>query len=76
MVDIAKIFMDRDGQAVLLPTQYRFETSEVCIRKDPVTGDVVLSPRPTDWEGFFAVRDAADIPEDFLVNRNEPPHKR
>ena len=76
MVDIAKIFMDGPDQAVLLPAKYRFDVSEVIIRRDPETGDIILSPRPTDWEGFFAIRDAAEIPADFLGDRSDPPQER
>jgi antitoxin VapB len=48
----AKVFMNNRNQAVRLPKEFQFSTSEVYIRKD---GDnVVLSPRPTDWSGFFA----------------------
>lgn len=72
MVDIAKIFIDGDDQAVMLPEQYHFDTTEVWIRRDPTTGDIILSPRPMDWEGFFALRDLAEIPEDFLCDRNDP----
>jgi antitoxin VapB len=71
MGDIAKIFMTGRSQAVRLPAQYRFDTSEVFIRRDPVTGDVILSARPTDWEGFIALRDKAEVPDDFLVDRGD-----
>ncbi|MCU1248907.1 MAG: SpoVT/AbrB domain protein [Edaphobacter sp.] len=48
----AKVFMNNRNQAVRLPKEFQFSTSEVYIRKE---GDnVVLSPRPTDWSGFFA----------------------
>lgn len=41
----------------LLPAAYRFDTTEVSIRRDPQTGDVILSARPTDWaEVFSAIR--------------------
>ena len=49
-----------------LPAAYRFDTPEVFIRKDPVTGDVILSRRPTDWSGFLAAAENAQVPEDFL----------
>jgi antitoxin VapB len=32
--------------AVRLPAEYRFEGTEVFIRRDPRTGDVILSRRP------------------------------
>jgi len=48
----ARVFMNNHNQAVRLPKEFQFSTSEVYIRKE---GDnVVLSPRPTDWSGFFA----------------------
>jgi antitoxin VapB len=40
----AKPFMTGGSQAVRLPAEFRFEGSEeVDIRRDPVTGEVVLS---------------------------------
>ncbi|KQW93623.1 DNA-binding protein [Massilia sp. Root418] len=49
-----------------MPSAYRFDTTEVFIRKDPVTGDVILSRRPSDWTGFFEAVEAADVPAGFL----------
>ncbi len=66
MTRTAKSFTNGRSQAVRLPAAYRFEGDEVFIRRDPETGDVILSRKPTDWEGFFAVRTAAGIPSDFL----------
>ena len=39
------------------------------IRKDPETGDVILSRRPADWGGFFAALDGGAAPADFLDAR-------
>jgi len=48
----AKIFMNNRSQAVRLPKDFQFSTSEVFIRKQ---GDeVVLSPRPSDWSAYLA----------------------
>ncbi|ATI13528.1 MULTISPECIES: antitoxin [Acetobacter] len=59
MSDTAKIFMTGRSQAVRLPAAYRFDTSEVTIRRDPRTGDVILSPRPEGWsETLSAIRKA------------------
>lgn len=49
----AKLFRNGRSQAVRLPAEYRFEGSEVYIRRDPSTGDVVLSRRPDSWKDFF-----------------------
>ncbi len=68
----AKLFMNGGSQAVRLPVEFRFEKSdEVYIRRDTVTGDVILSPKPAShaWAGFFALRDQARVPSDFMRER-------
>jgi antitoxin VapB len=66
MSQTAKLFTNGRSQAVRLPAAFRFEGKEVFIRKDEKTGDVILSEKPTTWDGFFAARAAADVPDDFL----------
>jgi antitoxin VapB len=66
MSQTAKLFTNGRSQAVRLPAAYRFDTQEVFIRKDPVTGDVILSRRPDDWSGFLAATAQAQVPDDFL----------
>ena len=66
MSQTAKLFVNGRSQAVRLPAAYRFDTHEVFIRKDPVTGDVILSRRPDDWNGCLAATPKTDLPEDFL----------
>ena len=66
MGDKAKLFITGRSQAVRLPKAYRFEGEEVWIRKDPSTGDVILSCRPPDWSGLFELYDTTDVPEDFM----------
>lgn len=68
---IARIFNSGNSQAVRLPKQFRIAANEVFIRKDAVTGDIVLSSRPTEgtWAAFFALRDKARLPEDFMRER-------
>jgi antitoxin VapB len=75
----AKLFMNGRSQAVRLPSEYRFEGSEVYVRRDSTTGDVILSRRPESWKDFFALlkTDAAEVPRDFLTSRKDaPPQKR
>jgi antitoxin VapB len=73
----AKLFQNGRSQAVRLPSEYRFQGSEVFIRRDPATGDVVLSRRPESWEDFFEMADATDVPEEFMADRDDrPPQKR
>ena len=66
MTDTAKLFITGRSQAVRLPVEYRFEGREVYIRRDPATGDVILSRRPESWEGFFALDATTEVPADFM----------
>jgi len=56
MQRVAKVFMNNRSQAVRLPKEFQFSTTEVYIRKSG--DDLILSPRPKDWsallEGPFA----------------------
>ncbi len=70
----AKIFASGGSQAVRLPAEYRFEdTTEVFIRRDLGTGDVILSKRPpSDWQSFMQLREKhGPLPKDFLADRNQ-----
>lgn len=67
MSHIAKLFKNGRSQAVRLPAEYRFDSPEVYIRRDPQTGDLILSRKPTTWEGFFAALKEAKVPADFLA---------
>lgn len=66
MSQVAKLFTNGRSQAVRLPAAYRFDTKEVFIRKDTETGDVILSRKPATWNDFFSVLKDADVPVDFL----------
>jgi len=78
MSQTAKLFTNGRSQAVRLPAAYRFDGKEVFIRRDEATGDVILSSRPSTWDGFFAALDGTDIPADFLdaSERETGPHPR
>ncbi len=67
MSQIAKLFTNGRSQAVRLPAAYRFEGSEVYIRRDPVTGEVILSRKPEDWSGLLAAVAECPAPADFLA---------
>ena len=74
MPQTAKIFVNGRSQAVRLPAAYRFDTQEVFIRKDPVTGDVILSRRPDDWSDLLSATHQAHVPEDFLSAAERETH--
>jgi len=67
-VDIAKVFMSGRSQAVRLPKEYRFEGSEVLIKR---VGDaVVLLPRTHSWDTLFQSLEQFD--PGFKLERKQP----
>ena len=75
MHQTAKIFATGRSQAGRLPLEFRFDVSEVFIRHDPTTGDVVLSPKPTNWQGLLDAV-ALNQNEDMLIERRQTHTKR
>jgi antitoxin VapB len=64
----AKLFKNGRSQAVRLPKEFRFEGTEVRIRRDPETGEVVLTPsaesrKHMSWDELFAAWDALGPPD-------------
>ena len=76
MTRTAKLFMNGRSQAVRLPAEFRFEGDEVLIRKDPQSGEVILSEKPakpSNWNSFIEARNKANIPPDFLDKKHRLP---
>jgi antitoxin VapB len=74
---IAKLFHNGRSQAVRLPAEFRFEGTEVYVRHDPVSGDVVLSRKPNSWRDYFDRIKDIEFPENFLEDIPDlPPQKR
>ena len=71
MPDTAKLFIHGSSQAIRLPRDYQFDCSEVLIRKDPESGDIIISEKPTSWDGFFELLAQVDVPNDFLIDRED-----
>jgi len=77
MLRTAKLFRNGRSQAVRLPADYRFEGSQVYLRRHRATGDVILSRRPESWKDFFELMKTIDVPKDFLADRQDAlPQKR
>ena len=72
----AKLFPTGRSQAVRLPAQFRFKGKEVFIRRDPQSGDVILSEKPDDWESFIAALRDLQAPEDFLSGNERSQQKQ
>ena len=72
-VKTAKLFINGRSQAVRLPKAFRFEGSEVYIRKEG--DDVILSAKKPSWDEFFNA--ASMFGDDFLAEReDERPQER
>jgi antitoxin VapB len=69
----AKIFQNGQSQAVRLPKEFRFDDSEVFIKK---SGNVVqLIPRSDSWKSLFD--SLKKFSRDFMSERVQPdPDKR
>jgi antitoxin VapB len=76
MSKLAKIFKNGRSQAVRLPAEFRFDCSEVYVRREPETGDIILSRKPDSWDDFFALLDDLEIPSDFMIDRKQPRQDR
>lgn len=80
MTKTAKLFMNGRSQAVRLPKEFRFEGKEVSIRRDPVTGEVVLAQpdarQARTLEDWFRVFDSLDLPDDLFEREVHMPVER
>ncbi|HEY1964870.1 MAG TPA: AbrB family transcriptional regulator [Acidobacteriaceae bacterium] len=65
--------MSGRSQAVRIPAEYRFHSSEVSIRRDPASGDLILSEGPGTWADVFAALDATGVDDGFAVERDTRP---
>jgi antitoxin VapB len=68
MTDIAKarVFMSGRSQAVRIPAEFRFASSEVYIRRNPESGEITLSerpPQPSLAKIFEIIDEAGGAPE-------------
>ncbi len=63
----AKVFMSGRSQAVRIPAEFRFSSNEVYIRRDPKSGDLILSEGPGSLAEILTALDKLGVPEDFLT---------
>jgi len=57
---------------VTIPREFRFRASQVAIRRDSKSGDVILSEVP-NLDEVFAALDAAKLPNDFMSDADRDP---
>lgn len=71
LLETAKLFMNGRSQAVRLPKKFRFEGSEVFIKR---IGDaVILIPHSESWQTLFSSLDL--FTDDFMDTRDQPEHQ-
>ena len=78
MSKTAKLFTSGGSQAVRLPAEFRFPGTQVYVRRDPLSGDIILSSGPrSSWREFMSARARlAPLPDDFLAPRNQSSQDR
>lgn len=64
---VAKVFTNGMSQAVRLPKEFRFNTSEVFVSKEG--NNIILTPKPKiTWQEFF--KDTSKF-KDFTLERKD-----
>jgi antitoxin VapB len=65
---VAKLFKNGQSQAVRLPKEFRFEGTQVFIKR--VGNAVLLLPEQDSWQGLF---DSLSLfSDDFMGSREQP----
>lgn len=67
-MNTAKLFISGNSQAVRLPKEYRFEGTEVFIKR--VGNAVILLPYHEPWQSLIESLD--EFPDDFMEARDQP----
>jgi antitoxin VapB len=74
----ARVFMSGRSQHVTIPAGFRFRSSQVSIRRNEETGEIILSEIPSISEVLAALKQSP-LPEDFMnpADRDHhPPQSR
>jgi len=67
-MDIAKIFQNGQSQAIRLPKAYRFDGSQVFVKR--IGNAIVLLPEQHSWQTLFDSLD--QFSADFMDEREQP----
>ena len=67
-MNTAKLFKNGKSQAVRLPKQFKFEGTEVYIKR--IGRNVILIPKDDTWDSLISSLD--DFSDDFMVKREQP----
>ena len=70
-VYVAKIFQNGGSQAIRIPAELRFEGDEVFVRKDPVSGDLIVSgEQPGSLAKLRALHEMYGLPDKEWLQRS------
>jgi antitoxin VapB len=64
----AKLFKNGKSQAVRLPKQFKFQGTEVYIKR--IGRNVMLIPKDDPWESLISSLD--NFSDDFMADREQP----
>ena len=67
-MNTAKLFKNGKSQAVRLPKEFKFQGSEVYIKR--IGRNVMLIPKDDPWGSLIDSLD--DFSDDFMAERNQP----
>ncbi|HEY9829695.1 MAG TPA: type II toxin-antitoxin system VapB family antitoxin [Stenomitos sp.] len=67
-MDTAKLLMNGDNQAVILPKEFQLQGSEVYIKK--IGSVIVLISKENPWQALF--ESLSLFSEDFMESREQP----
>ncbi len=68
-MNTAKLFKNGKSQAVRLPKDFKFDGSEVYVKK--IGRNVLLIPKEDPWESLISSLDK--FTDDFMAERDQPP---
>jgi len=67
-MNTAKLFKNGKSQAVRLPKQFKFQGTEVYIKR--IGRNVMLIPKDDPWESLVSSLD--DFSNDYMADRRQP----
>jgi antitoxin VapB len=67
-MNTAKLFKNGKSQAVRLPKQFKFQGTEVYIKR--IGRNVILMPKDDPWESLISSLN--DFSDDFMAKREQP----
>ncbi|MEM9117661.1 MAG: type II toxin-antitoxin system VapB family antitoxin [Cyanobacteria bacterium P01_D01_bin.6] len=68
-METAKLLTNEQGQVVVLPTEFRFNGTEVYIKK--IGNAIILLNKDNPWQSLVDSLD--QFTDDFMLDRDQPP---